>query len=171
MKGNVLIKVIFSVALMVMGMMAGATPVGQRDTMARKTDGREVVLLKKGDMMPNYVFKDVNGKRVSLKSSCVEQSPYLLVLEDKLHNKKIVFVSISVDKHREAWVRKVKAEKSRVPQWICPEGEDTPLLADFGVVAIPRFILLDKKGRIVDGDFGMPAWARTEMDLRWLEGI
>ena len=38
MKGNVLIKVIFSVALMVMGMMAGATPVGQRDTMARKTD-------------------------------------------------------------------------------------------------------------------------------------
>ena len=68
MKGNVLIKVIFSVALMVMGMMAGATPVGQRDTMARKTDGREVVLLKKGDMMPNYVFKDVNGKRVSLKS-------------------------------------------------------------------------------------------------------
>ena len=187
MKGNVLIKVIFSVALMVMGMMAGATPVGQRDTMARKTDGREVVLLKKGDMMPNYVFKDVNGKRVSLKSfrgkyvyidmwatwcgSCVEQTPYFEELEDKLHNKKIVFVSISVDKHREAWVRKVKAEKSRVPQWICPEGEDTPLLADFGVVAIPRFILLDKKGRIVDGDFGMPAWARTEMDLRGLEGI
>ena len=132
MKGNVLIKVIFSVALMVMGMMAGATPVGQRDTMARKTDGREVVLLKKGDMMPNYVFKDVNGKRVSLKSfrgkyvyidiwatwcgSCVEQTPYFEELEDKLHNKKIVFVSISVDKHREAWVRKVKAEKSRVPR-------------------------------------------------------
>ena len=102
MKGNVLIKVIFSVALMVMGMMAGATPVGQRDTMARKTDGREVVLLKKGDMMPNYVFKDVNGKRVSLKSfrgkyvyidiwatwcgSCVEQTPYFEELEDKLHN-------------------------------------------------------------------------------------
>lgn len=46
-----------------------------------------------------------------------------------------------------------------------PGGGGYSMLADFGVVAIPRFILLDKKGRIVDGDFGMPAWARTEMDF------
>ena len=38
----------------------------QQDTV--KGEEQPVVLLKKGDKMPDYVFKDLNGKRVSLKS-------------------------------------------------------------------------------------------------------
>ena len=82
-----------------------------------------------------------------------------------------MFVSVSVDKHREVWLRTMKAEKKRIPQWICPEGEETPLLADFGVVAIPRFILLDKKGRILDVNFSMPSEPQAEKALSELEGI
>ena len=157
----------------------------QQDTV--KGEEQPVVLLKKGDKMPDYVFKDLSGKRVSLKSfrgkyvyidlwatwctSCIEQTPYFEKLEEKFHNKKIVFVSISVDRHREVWERLVKAEKKRIVQWVCPEGEEAPILRDFGILTIPCFILLDKKGRILENNFGMPAWPQTEKALSELDGI
>lgn len=157
----------------------------QQDTV--KGEEQPVVLLKKGDKMPDYVFKDLSGKRVSLKSfrgkyvyidlwatwctSCIEQTPYFEKLEEKFHNKKIVFVSISVDRHREVWKRLVKAEKKRILQWVCPEGEEASILRDFGILTIPCFILLDKKGRILENDFGMPAWPQTEKALSELNGM
>lgn len=104
-------------------------------------------------------------------TSCIEQTPYFEKLEEEFHNKKIVFVSISVDRHREVWERLVKAEKKRILQWVCPEGEKAPILRDFGILTIPRFILLDKKGRILESNFGMPAWSQTEKALSELEGI
>lgn len=186
MKKSIWIKIVFVLALVVTGTCVKANP-PQRDTMNRKTGGEKAVLLKKGDVMPNYVFKDVEGKRVSLKKFrgkyvyidiwatwcgvCVAETPYFEQLEERFHNKNIVFVSVSVDKHREAWLRTMKAEKKRIPQWICPEGEDAPLLTDFGVVAIPRFILLDKKGRILDVNFSMPSEPQAEKTLSKLEGI
>ena len=186
MKKSIWIKIVSVLALVVTGTCVKANS-PQRDTMTRKTDAKKAVLLKKGDIMPNYEFKDVEGKRVSLKKfrgkyvyidiwatwcgACVEQTPYFEELEERFHNKNIVFVCVSVDKHREAWLRTMKAEKKRIPQWICPEGEDTPLLADFGVVAIPRFILLDKKGRILDVNFSMPSEPQAEKTLSELEGI
>lgn len=157
-----------------------------QDTVAGK-EKKQVVLLQKGDKLPDYVFKDLSGKQVSLKSfrgkyvyidlwatwctSCIEQSPFFEELEEKFHNKKIVFVSISVDRHLEVWVRFVKSEKKRILQWICPEGENAPVLKDFGILTIPRFILLDKKGRILEDNFGMPAWTETEKRLSELKGI
>lgn len=186
MKKSIWVKIVFVLALVVTGTCVKANS-PQRDTMTRKTDARKAVELKKGDMMPNYVFKDMEGKKVSLKKFrgkyvyidiwatwcgvCVEQTPYFEDMEEKFHNKNITFVSISVDKHRDAWLRTMKAEKKRIPQWICPEGEDTPLLADFGILAIPRFILLDKKGRILDADFSMPSQPEAEKTLSELEGI
>ena len=159
----------------------------RRDTAVGKEGYQSAVLLKKGDKLPDYVFKDMNNKRVSLKSfrgkyvyidlwatwctSCIEQAPYFEELEEKFHNKKIVFVSISVDRHQEAWNRLVKAEKKRILQWVCPEGEKAPILEDLGILTIPRFILLDKKGRILETNFGMPAWPQTEKKLSELDGI
>ena len=186
MEKSIWIKIVFVFALVVIGTGVKANS-QQRDTMTRKTGEEKAVLLKKGDVIPNYVFKDVEGKRVSLKKlrgkyvlidiwatwcgSCVAETPYFEQLEERFHNKNIVFVSISVDKHREAWLRAMKVEKKRIPQWICPEGEDAPLLADFGIVAIPRFILLDKKGRVLDMNFSVPSEPRTEKALSELEGI
>ena len=91
MKKSIWIKIVFVLALVVTGTCVKANS-PQRDTMTRKTDAKKAVLLKKGDMMPNYEFKDVEGKRVSLKKFrgkyvyidiwatwcgvCVEQTPY-----------------------------------------------------------------------------------------------
>ena len=50
-------------------------------------------------------------------------------------------------------------------------GGKAPILRDFGILTIPRFILLDKKGRILESNFGMPAWPQIEKALSELDGI
>lgn len=183
--GKIWMKLVFTLLLIIFFTSVNATL--QQDTVAVKEGKQSGILLKKGDKIPDYVFKDFSGKRVSLKSfrgkyvyidlwatwciSCIEQAPYFEELEEKFHNKKIVFVSISVDRHQEVWKRFVKAEKKRVLQWVCPEGDKAPILKDLGILTIPRFILLDKKGRILESNFGMPVWPQTEKILFGLDGI
>lgn len=179
-------KLVFTLLLIVTFASVKAAALLQ-DTVEGKEGKQSIILLKKKDKIPDYVYKDLDGKRISLKSflgkyvyidlwatwctSCIEQTPYFEELEEKFHNKKIVFVSISVDRHQEAWERFVKAEKRRSLQWICPEGDKAPILKDLGILTIPRFILLDKKGRILESNFGMPDWSQTEKILSELDGI
>ena len=70
-------------------------------------------VLKKGDLCPEFVFRDTEGKGVSLEQfkrkyvvidvwaswcqPCKQEFPHLKELEEKYKDKNIVFVSISSD--------------------------------------------------------------------------
>ena len=142
--------------------------------------------LRPGEPSVDFCFSDINGKPVSLKSlkgkyvyidmwatwcsPCRAEIPFLKKLEKTMKGKKIVFVSLSTDQNKAVWEKFVKEnDMDGIQLFAGDKGKE--MMSFYVVESIPRFILLDKKGRIVDGDFGMPAWARTEMDLRGLEGI
>lgn len=123
----------------------------------------EKVVLKDGDKCIDFTFKDINGKEVSLSdlkgkyilidvwatwcSPCRNEIPFLKKLEEKMHGKKIEFVSISCDKDKAAWEKMVKDEKLGGIQ-LFSDGDKTFMEA-FGITGIPRFIMLDKKGNIL----------------------
>lgn len=146
-----------------------------------------VVLLKQGDKMPDFIFEDIQGRRVSLKSFrgkyvlidvwatwcgvCVRETPYFERLEEEFHNKRIAFVAVSADKKRENWEKAVKMKRNYVKQWICPEGEEAPMLEALGIQGIPRFVLLDRKGRIADMEFEFPSRPEAGKKLLKLKGI
>lgn len=178
--------VTFCLTLVVCGFsLKAALP--QRDTMKRERVVLPVKELRVGDKLPDFNLEDVNGQRVSLKKFkgkyvfidvwatwcvvCLHEESFFSRLEDKFHGKRIAFVSISADKHRELWLKTVKSKKTKIPQWRFPEGEGSPFLVIFGIEAIPRFILLDKKRRIVNSKCGMPSWPETEKMLSALKGI
>lgn len=180
-------KAVFMVVLFLslgFSLKAASSP---KDTIARQKDAVPVVELRAGDVMPDFNLEDIDGKHVSLKSFkgkyllidvwatwcgvCLDEAPFFERLENKFHHKCIAFVSISADKHRNIWVKTVKSKETKIPQWRLPEGEDSPFLAAFRIEGIPRFILLDTKGRILNTLCGMPSEPETGKMLSELKGI
>ena len=139
-------------------------------------------LMTKGS--PSPVFKDYidyKGGKKSLASfkgkyvyidlwatwcgPCIMQIPFLKTLEKEYHNKNIEFVSISSDEARRSGGSWEAAEKkwrdfvkernlTGVQLWA---GQDISFQQAYQVTGIPRFILIDKEGNIVNANAPRPS--------------
>lgn len=172
-------KIYLFLMLVLLGIPGGQAVAADRET-APVAD-----TLKAGMASPDFRYRDVNGKVVTLKSlkgkyvyidvwatwcgPCCAEIPYLKKLEQKLHGKKIVFVSMSVDENRSVWQKFVKEREMGGVQ-LNAEGNETFMEA-YRIKGIPRFILLDKKGKIVDADMTRPSDPKTLERLLKLKGI
>ena len=86
-----------------------------------------------------------------------------------MHGKNIVFVSISCDKDKAAWEKMVKEKELGGIQLHI--GDDRSFMNAFEIKFIPRFILLDREGKIINPAMTRPSNAETEKTLTALEGI
>lgn len=120
----------------------------------------------KGKTIPEFTFLDVNDQEVSLSEfkgkyvyvdcwatwcgPCKQQLPALQQLEYKYKGKDIVFVSISSDSDRNKWKNMVKTQKLGGVQLIEKVSTRSEFSDFFMINAIPRFIVLDKEGKVFD---------------------
>jgi thiol-disulfide isomerase/thioredoxin len=143
-------------------------------------------LLKSGDNSATFKYQDINGKTVSLAdfegkyvlidvwatwcAPCKKEIPFLQALEKKMQGKNIVFASISCDQNKAAWEKMVKNEKLGGVQ--LHTGGDKTFMEAYEIDGIPRFILLDKKGKIIDPNMkNRPSDPTLSAYLNILEGI
>ncbi|KIO45442.1 TlpA family protein disulfide reductase [Sanguibacteroides justesenii] len=87
-------------------------------------------------------------------------------LVEKFKGKKIAFVSISCDKDRGTWERFLKEKHTCDIE--LHMGENRELMDFYLIRGIPRFILIDPEGNIVDSDFLRPTNPETETYLKQL---
>ena len=146
--------------------------------------------MKAGNRLPEFAFSDINGNEVYLSDfkgkyifidvwatwcgPCKEEIPHLAALEKRMHGKNIVFLSISIDKNRGDWEKMVKETKMEGKQLYIGDDKQFKETIFDQLVGVPRFILLDKSGRIVNPDIRSPRPSNaTEIDklLLDLEGI
>lgn len=141
--------------------------------------------LKAGDESPKFSFPDVKGNMVSSDDfkgkyvfidlwaswcpPCQAELPHLKALEKKMHGKNIVFVSISLDEDEKAW--KDMVEKESLADYQLRTDVNDPFLIKYKVNSIPRFILVDKEGKIVIPNMTRPSQPETLKILETLEGI
>lgn len=96
---------------------------------------------------------------------CIQQIPYLQALEKEYENNNIEFVSISTDEARRSGGSWEAAEKkwrdfvknknmSGVQLW---SGQDYSFQQAYEINGIPRFILIDPEGKIVDANAPRPS--------------
>lgn len=122
-----------------------------------------------------WTLADLKGKYVYIDmwatwcGPCKQQLPYLKKLAEEFEGRNIVFVGLSVDKDRAAWEKAVAGEQ--LPGVQLYLGPRSSFQQDYGVNGIPRFILLDPEGRIVDSDMLRPSDEDTARLLNELEGI
>lgn len=121
-------------------------------------------------------LKDFKGKYVYIDvwatwcGPCIQQIPYLQKMEKEYHNKNIAFVSISTDEARrngnsweaaeKKWRDFVKKKNmSGVQLW---SGQDYSFQQAYQITGIPRFILIDPAGNIVDANAPRPSDPRLK---------
>ena len=100
---------------------------------------------------------------------CKRELPFLKKLEERFAGKDIVFLGLSIDYDKTKWEERVKSgELAGVQLHIGPQSS---FKRAYNIDGIPRFILLDKEGKIINNNMSRPSSEDTEHVLDTLEGI
>lgn len=125
--------------------------------------------LKKGNKSYAFNFKNIEGDTVNLDSFkgkyimicigatwCVHcQSELKELSKIVCENKDIQFVNVSIDDDFKNWTNTIKRMKYKFIQLNL--SSDQEFLENYLVYSIPRFILLDKDGNILDAKLSLPS--------------
>jgi thiol-disulfide isomerase/thioredoxin len=128
-----------------------------------------------GTAAPDFTYTSVDGKPITLSKlrgkyvyidiwatycvPCKKEIPFLAKLEEELKGKNIQFVSISVDKQAQAgsWRKYVNDNKLTGYQVMADKDFQSDFIEKFNIAMIPRFILIDPEGNVVDSDGKRPS--------------
>ncbi|MDR6966745.1 thiol-disulfide isomerase/thioredoxin [Flavobacterium arsenatis] len=121
-------------------------------------------------------LEDLRGKFVYIDvwatwcGPCRAEIPYLKQVEKNFHNKNIEFVSISIDtrKDYEKWKNFVSEKELGGVQLFADNDWSSSFVKDLGITGIPRFILIDPKGNIVNANADRPSSPKL---VEVLEGL
>jgi thiol-disulfide isomerase/thioredoxin len=132
--------------------------------------------LSPGRTAPDFSYPDTAGNKVSLSDfkgkyvymdvwatwcvPCIREIPKLKELEEYFGDK-IVFVSLSIDTEKEKWYKYVKENELTGIQILSQGGGKAEIMDLYMIQAIPRFIMVDPEGKIVDVDASNPSDDKT----------
>lgn len=98
---------------------------------------------------------------------CRGEIPYLQKIEEKYHGKNIEFVSVSIDapKDHDKWQKFVTDKQLGGVQLFADNEWKSAFVTSYNVTGIPRFILIDPKGNIVDANAARPSSPELQTQL------
>lgn len=119
---------------------------------------------KLSDLKGKYVYIDLWATWCG---PCRAEIPYLQKVEEKYHGKNIEFVSVSVDvlKDHDKWQKFVTDKQLGGIQLISDKDWQSEFVASYGVMSIPRFILIDPKGNVLNADAPRPSSQELQTKL------
>ncbi len=138
-------------------------------------ENSSLAALKKGTPSPSFNYPDTNGKNVSLADlkgkyvyvdvwatwcgPCKREIPFLKKLDSEYKDKDIAIVSLSIDKpeHKDKWLKMVADENLQGIQIMADKDWNSDFVRAYNITGIPRFILIDKEGNIVDANAPRPS--------------
>lgn len=133
-------------------------------------------VLAKGNVSPDFLnYKNYKGGKISLSDlkgkyvyidvwatwcgPCKAEIPFLKEVEKAYHGKNIQFVSISVDKHEDEqkWEDMINEKELGGMQLLADKDFKSDFVQNYAIRGIPRFILIDTEGNIIDADAPRPS--------------
>ena len=144
--------------------------------------------LAKGSPSPKFVdyennaggttsLDDLKGKYLYLDiwatwcGPCIAEIPSLKKLEKKYHGKNIEFVSISIDKTKDhdKWKKMVVDKELKGIQLFADNNWKSKFVEEYLIKGIPRFILIDPQGNIINANAPRPSDEKLVETLKSLE--
>ncbi|POY36220.1 hypothetical protein C3K47_10710 [Solitalea longa] len=134
---------------------------------------KKLLITKAKFKAPGFTYPDLNGKMVSLSDftgkvvlmdiwaswcgPCKQEIPYLNALEKEMHGKDVVFMSVSIDKltDKDKWLKAIADNQAGGNQLF--SANDTQFAKDYMITTIPRFVVIDKKGNMVQMNAPRPS--------------
>ena len=110
-----------------------------------------------------YHLSDFKGKVIYIDTwatwcgPCKAEIPALQKLEEEYHDKNIQFISISTDQSLQSWIDFLKKQPMGGLQGHNTQNTALSISALYKVNSIPRFILIDQEGKIVNSNAPRPS--------------
>lgn len=159
----------FNVVGEVIGYMKTLLSEDLREALAAKIQGVE--LLKQGKPAIDLELVAPDGKKAHLSDykgkliyvdlwatwcgPCIAETPKFHELAAKYKDDNIVFLAVSKDSNRQAWLKFLEKKESVIREYNCL---DTEVLENgWQVKYIPRFLLIDEEFRIIDAYAPLPS--------------
>lgn len=109
---------------------------------------------KLSDLRGNLVYVDIWATWCG---PCIAEHPYWDKLMDEYKDEPVAFLTLSLDDDKEAWEKMVKDKNMKGFQWYTDDAFDSEFAQHFIVRGIPRFLLLDKEGKVIDPSADKPS--------------
>ena len=121
-------------------------------------------------------FDDLNGKYTYIDvwatwcGPCIAEIPSLKKVEKEFHGKNIEFVSISIDREKdhEKWKKMIVDRSLGGMQLFADKNWESQFIQDYMIKGIPRFILIDPQGNIVNSNAPRPSDKKLVKTLKSL---
>lgn len=152
------------------------TTSNQENVEKYKEMSKELIQLLPGNAAPDFAIKDVKGNSLRFSDiigkgkmtymdvwatwcgPCCAEIPFMEKLaEHYAGNPKIEIISISIDEKQDKWKKKLEADKPEWRQFIVPDGFKSELCREYRINGIPRFMLFDKDGKIINVNAPRPS--------------
>jgi thiol-disulfide isomerase/thioredoxin len=133
---------------------------------------------------PNFTLRSIDGKKVSLSDlkgqvvyidfwaswcgPCLGEMPASKKLRESEVGKKVTFVYISIDSKEDKWKAAVASKDIKGVNLISMNGMEDSLGDKYQFPYIPRYVLIDKQGKIADEDARRPSENGISKDLETL---
>ncbi|OKZ38928.1 MAG: alkyl hydroperoxide reductase [Odoribacter sp. 43_10] len=130
---------------------------------------------KVGEQSPDFQFADKNGKMYSLKDFkgqylrgmifvCINVISGIIECKigliknaiEKLKKKNIAFIGIATDLDKDEWIKFIEEKALKGTQLIM-DRKWISFMHSYDVATIPRYILLDKEGKIINLNMPRPS--------------
>jgi thiol-disulfide isomerase/thioredoxin/ASC-1-like (ASCH) protein len=146
----------------------------------------EWLAISGGSQAPDFSGITIGGKSISLGSlkgkivyadvwatwcaPCIEEIPHAKKLQKQFEGSdQVVFLNISVDNDIEAWTRFISSDKDWSGLHINLQGESSDLFwKTYKIAAVPRYMLFDMEGKIVDANATRPSEGKIGEQIRSL---
>ncbi|RMZ59418.1 thioredoxin [Chryseobacterium nematophagum] len=133
---------------------------------------KQINLSQKGAPFPDLLLMDERGSEVKLSkykdkyvvidlwatwcSPCRKVRPIFDTRSFQYaYNSEIQFISISIDGNKSKWMNYLKTTPSHIPQYWLPNAEK--FMNQYKIEGIPRFIIIDPKGKIFNLNTPFPS--------------
>lgn len=145
--------------------------------------------ITRGNPAPAFTANDVNGKAYSSSDyagkvmvldfwfsgciPCKAEMPYMEKLAEKMQGKNIQFFTLSLDTGEQllkAWQALVKDKSGATLQLNVPGGFKSELAKHYGIRSVPRIVIIDQQGKIVDAFAKRPSDPKLYRQLLKLLG-
>jgi len=140
--------------------------------------------LKRGAPAPVFAYPDAKGQKVGLEDlrgkvvyvdvwatwcgPCKTEIPHLEKLQEKFHGQPVAFVSVSIDKNADAWAKMIKEKNMTGLQLLADQAGNSQICKDYKIQGIPRFLLIDQAGNIVNAQADRPSQGTVAREIKAL---